>query len=179
VDWADGNIVGTGPEAFRNVNGLLVVGKLGGKPTFGRRSSGSPATTSKWKRTPDLHSASIKYYQSVDSRLRKWRRSTRGARGAKRKEGKSCVNPATIYAADVFFGLRRAEPWLEQRRSVRSRRRRQRSARGGHVFGESSKDASNDRRRSRSARPAVTSENTWREAPRISWLRTVPRASRR
>jgi Histidine kinase-, DNA gyrase B-, and HSP90-like ATPase len=70
VDWANANIVGSGPESFRIVNGLLVVGKLSGKAELREKIRRLAGHDIRVETYADLHSASKKYYAKMDRRLK-------------------------------------------------------------------------------------------------------------
>jgi hypothetical protein len=90
VDWARGNLMGTGPEAFRYINGLLVVGKLSNKADLKTKMVRLAGDDIRVETYGDLHSASIKFYQKVDRRLKDIAPEyARGARRAMIGDGKA------------------------------------------------------------------------------------------
>lgn len=86
VDWAESEIAGTGPEAFRYINGLLIVGKMSGKTAIRNKVRRLAGDDIRVETYADLHSASIKYYKSIDKRLRSV--APEYARGARKKASK-------------------------------------------------------------------------------------------
>ena len=70
VDWARSHIAGTGPEAVRSVNGLLVVGKMSGQGDIQRKLDRLAGDDIRVETYTDLHRASIEYYKMTDSRLK-------------------------------------------------------------------------------------------------------------
>lgn len=70
VDWARNNIVGTGPEAVRFVNGLLIVGKMSGKGDIASKVERLAGDDIRVETYSDLHRASISYYRKIDKRLK-------------------------------------------------------------------------------------------------------------
>jgi hypothetical protein len=82
VDWARANIMGTGPEAIKYINGLLVVGKLSNKSDLRTKIERLAGDDIRVETYGALHSASKQYYQKVDRRLKDI--APEYARGARR-----------------------------------------------------------------------------------------------
>jgi hypothetical protein len=70
VDWARSNLMGTGQESPRYIDGLLVVGKLSGKGDIQRKMERLGGDDIRVETYSDLHRTSKEYYQKVDGRLR-------------------------------------------------------------------------------------------------------------
>lgn len=70
VDWARNNIVSSGPEGVRFVNGLLVVGSMSGKGDIARKVARLAGDDIRVETYSDLHRASISYYRNIDKRLK-------------------------------------------------------------------------------------------------------------
>lgn len=70
VDWARSNIVSTGPEGVKYVNGLLVVGSMSGKGEIASKVTRLQGDDIRVETYSDIHRASISYYRNIDERLK-------------------------------------------------------------------------------------------------------------
>jgi hypothetical protein len=70
VDWARNNIVSSGPEGVRFINGLLVVGAMSGRGDVARKVERLAGDDIRVETYADLHRASISYYRKIDKRLK-------------------------------------------------------------------------------------------------------------
>jgi len=87
VDWARSNLMGTGPEAFRHIDGLLVLGQLSNSGDIQRKVERLAADGITVETYTDLHRASNEYYKIVDGRLKNV--APEYARKARRKRNRA------------------------------------------------------------------------------------------
>jgi hypothetical protein len=88
VDWARANIMGTGPDAPRQISGLLIVGKLSDKGDVGEQISRLAGSDIRVEIYRDLYEAARKEYKEVERRLEKIAPEYTRSRRKRKKLGK-------------------------------------------------------------------------------------------